>query len=110
MTTQPPADLIEAMEQFLARITPYDDPAAEPVTAVDVRVGRLHASFRLTDRAARALTEALGRWTDPDDAGRCGDCGGPVGRDLVCRACGRLDGIFGATVAHHAAQVADRPD
>ncbi|NBE80376.1 hypothetical protein [Micromonospora rubida] len=110
MTTQPPADPIEAMEQFLARIAPYDDPGAEPAATVDVRVGRLHASFRLTDRAARALTEALGRWTDPDDAGRCGDCGGPVGRDLVCSACGRLDGIFGATVAHHAARVADRPD
>ncbi|WP_405105199.1 hypothetical protein OG559_17750 [Micromonospora sp. NBC_01405] len=50
-------------------------------------MGRLHGSFRLTDRATRALAEALGRWTDPDDAGRCG-----------------------STVAHHAARIADRPD
>ncbi|MCX4470417.1 hypothetical protein OOK41_08875 [Micromonospora sp. NBC_01655] len=110
MTIQPPADPIEALERFLARIAPYDDPAAEPVATVDLRVGRLRGSFRLTDRSARALSEALGRWTDPDDVGRCGGCGGPVDRDLVCRSCGRLDGIFGATVAHHAERVAGHPD
>ncbi|MGC4807106.1 hypothetical protein [Micromonospora sp. DT233] len=110
MTTPPAPDPVEAMERFLARIAPYDDPAAEPVATVDLRVGRLRGTFPLTERAARALTEALNRWADPDDAGRCGDCGGPLGQDLVCRACGRLDGIFGATVARHAQRVAERGD
>lgn len=108
MTRRP--DPIEAMEQFLARIAPFDNPTSPPTTVVELRSGRFRGRFTLTDRAAAALASALANWTDPDDGGRCAHCRGHLGPDLRCRACGHLDGIFGAAVAAHAARVAGRPE
>ncbi|WP_416902703.1 hypothetical protein [Micromonospora echinospora] len=104
------ADPIEAMERFLARTAPYDAPAGSPTTTVELRSGRLRGRFELTDRQVAALAEALDAWHDPDDVGRCGQCHGRLGRDLSCRECGHLDGIFGATVAQHAARIAGHTD
>jgi hypothetical protein len=93
------SDPIDALEQFVARIKPFDPRPDETVASIEVRVGRTRGTFELTDRAARALTEVLLRYTDPDDHGACPHCGRPLGRDLYCADCGHIDGIFGATMA-----------
>jgi len=103
-------DPIDAMEQFLARIAAYDEQPDVAVAAVELRVGRLQGSFQLSERAARAFGEALARYVDPDDCGRCDGCGGHLDRNLRCSGCGQVSGVFGATIAQHAAEVASRTD
>lgn len=98
------------MERFVARIAPFDAPDSPPVLSLELRTGRLRGRFELTERAAAALVKALANWSDPDDGGHCDHCGGRIGPDLVCRDCSHVNGIFGATVAHHAARVAARGD
>lgn len=98
------------MERFVARIARFDPPDSSPVLSVELRSGRLRGRFELTERTAAALVQALATWSDPDDAGQCDHCGGRIGPDLGCRDCGHLNGIFGATVAHHAARVAARTE
>jgi hypothetical protein len=62
-------DAIEAMEQFLCRIEPYDPHPDVMTTTIEMRVGRARGSFALSDRAARVLVEVLARYADPQDAG-----------------------------------------
>ena len=85
----------DAVRGFVARVAPFDDPGA-PVVSTVVVDGE---EFALTARTARALAEALHRYSDPEDNGRCAGCGGVLDRHLRCRSCGRIDGIFGATIA-----------
>ena len=85
----------DAVRAFVGRVAPFDHPDAPVVTTVVVD----GAEFGLTARTARAFAEALHRYADPEDRGRCPDCGGVLDRDLRCVSCGRVDGIFGATVA-----------
>ena len=85
----------DAVRGFVERVAPYDEPGAPVVTTVVVD----GAEFALTERTARALAEALHRYRDPDDHGRCAGCGGVLDRHLRCVSCGRIDGIFGATIA-----------
>jgi hypothetical protein len=101
-------DPIAALERFVARITPYDPDPAAHVGAVDLRFGRSRTTVELTERAARALCEALERYTDPDDNGTCPNCGARVDRDLHCAACGHVGGIFGQTLVHHVDEVGRR--
>jgi hypothetical protein len=101
-------DAIEAMELFLSKIEPYDPHPGVATAAIEMRVGRARGSFLLSDRAAKALVEVLARYSDPDDCGACPNCGHPLGRDLRCRDCGWVDGIFGEAVASHAADVRRR--
>ena len=96
------------MEQFLARIEPFDAQADVPVMTVEMRMGPVRRSFELTERATLALREALARYTDPDDCGQCGECGGYLDQNLQCRNCGHIGGVFGSTIAHHLAEVAGR--
>ncbi len=85
----------DAVRAFVARVAPYDAPDA-PVAATVVVDGE---EFAMTARTARAFAEALHRYTDPEDRGRCPECGGVLDHHLRCVSCGRVDGIFGATVA-----------
>jgi hypothetical protein len=85
-----------------------DAVADATVMSVQLQVGRARGTFQLSARAAHALTEALARYVDPDDLGTCTNCGKPLNKDLCCPSCGRTDGIFGQTVAHHAADVLRR--
>lgn len=101
-------DPIEAMEQFLGKITPYDPHPDVTIMSLHIQVGRSRGTFQLTARTAHALTEALARYVDPDDSGTCSNCGKPLNKDLHCVGCGHLDGIFGQTLAHHAADVVRR--
>jgi len=96
------------LERFLAAIAPYDPDPDRPVAVVEVRVGHGRTAFPLTDRAAGALTQLLVRYTDPDDCGRCTRCAARLDASMRCRACGHVDGIFGAAVAGHATGVAQR--
>lgn len=98
-------DPIAAMERFLSRIAPHDPYPNETIMSVELRTGRSHGTFELTARAAQALTEALARYVDPDDHGTCPGCGGRLNESLRCTGCGRVDGIFGQTLAHHMAGV-----
>ncbi|MEV0395200.1 hypothetical protein [Polymorphospora rubra] len=108
--TYPPADVMAAMEEFLARIAPFDTQPGAPVVSVEMRAGRVRGGFELTERSARALCEALARYTDPDDNGRCRDCGGHLDRNLQCPGCGHVGGVFGETILHRAAEIANRRD
>ena len=101
-------DAIEAMELFLSKIEPYDPHPGVATAAIEMRVGRARGSFRLTDRAAKALVEVLARYSDPDDCGTCPKCGRPLAADLRCHQCGWVDGVFGETIASHAAEVRRR--
>ncbi|MEV0729340.1 hypothetical protein [Polymorphospora sp. NPDC050346] len=103
-----PADVMAAMEQFLARIAPFDPRPGAKVVSVEMRAGRVRGGFELTERSARALCEALARYTDPDDHGRCSGCGGHLDRNLQCPGCGYVGGVFGETIAHRAAEIASR--
>ncbi|GAA4715123.1 hypothetical protein Prum_038990 [Phytohabitans rumicis] len=106
-------DPIEAMNAFLARITAHDPEPDTTVMSLQVQVGRARETLQLSARAVHALTEALTRYVDPDDHGTCANCGKPLSKDLYCPGCGHVDGIFGQTVANHAATVlrqADRTD
>jgi hypothetical protein len=99
---------IAAMERFLSRIAPHDPYPNETVMSVELRAGGSRGTFELTARAARALAEALARYVDPDDHGTCPGCGGQLNESLRCTGCGRVDGIFGQTLAHHVADVVRR--
>lgn len=110
MTTAGTPDPIEAMAQFLARIAPFDAHPDLPVMTVEMRIGRSRDTFEVTERAARALREALNRYVDPDDCGRCRCCDGHLDRNLQCRSCGHVDGVFGATLVDHTADMARRAD
>jgi hypothetical protein len=101
------ADVIDAMERFLAGIEPFDPDPGVPVMTVELRAGRSRGSFALTGRAATALREVLLRHVDPDDCGRCDGCGGHLDRDLRCVGCGQVAGVFGATVARFVAGSTD---
>ncbi|MFB6395631.1 hypothetical protein [Polymorphospora lycopeni] len=107
MTSQP-ADVMAAMERFLARIAPFDPRPGAKVVSVEMRAGGVRGGFELTERSARALCEALARYTDPDDHGRCSGCGGHLDRNLQCPGCGYVGGVFGETIAHRAAEIASR--
>jgi hypothetical protein len=103
-------DPIEALERFLAGIAPYDPEPGVPMMSLEIRVGRSLASFQLTERATRALTELLLRHIDPDNCGSCPHCGTALDKNLHCPGCRRVDGIFGQTVAHlAAAHAGDEP-
>jgi hypothetical protein len=91
---------VEAVERFVARIAPYDPDPDRPVLSVELRFGDSVGTFALTERATRALYEAIERYTDPDDTGTCPNCGTRVDRDLHCPACHHVGGIFGQTLAH----------
>ena len=101
MTSSDQAALGDAIRRFLARIRPYD-PSPD-AAVLELRLGRDGDTFRLTARAVDALTSALAGYTDPDDCGACTSCGQPLNRDLHCVHCGRVDGIFGQTLAAHLA-------
>jgi hypothetical protein len=104
------ADPIDAMEQFLGRIAPYDPDPNEAIMSVELRIGRSRGTFELTARAAQALTEVLARYVDPDDHGTCPNCGTRLDASLRCAGCGRVDGIFGQALAHHMVDVLRRDE
>jgi hypothetical protein len=101
-------DPIEAIERFVARIAPYDPQPGTHVGSVELRHGRARTTVALTEHTARALVEALERYTDPADRGGCPNCGARLDRDLHCAACGHVDGIFGQTPAHHVDEIRRR--
>jgi hypothetical protein len=88
-----------AMEAFLARVARHDPAPGDPVLRLEVGSGPARRTYALSPRAARAFAAALSAWRDPDDAGDCRSCGGPLDRDLHCPACGRVDGVFGEALA-----------
>ncbi len=106
MTPQSP---LEAMEQFLSRIEPFDpEPHGRPALTVELRAGHRRGSFALTEHAAHALYEALCRYSDPQDQGPCDACGGRrLDEHLACRDCGHLNGVFGGLLLEYAARAGE---
>jgi hypothetical protein len=107
MTLQSP---LEAMEQFLTRIAPFDpEPHGRPAMTVEFRAGHHRGSYVLTEHAARALHEALCRYNDPQDQGQCDHCAGRrLDEHLACRDCGHVNGVFGAVLLEYAGKVGAR--
>lgn len=105
-----PLDPLAVMADFVDRVAPYDPAAGGPPVAVlGVRTASGTATFTVTDHVARALCRALSVYRDPDDRGRCAECGGRrVDENLHCRDCGRLHGILGEVIADRARRVAQR--
>lgn len=105
MTLQSPLD---AMEQFLTRIAPFDpEPHGRPALTVELCAGHRRGSYVLTEHAANALHEALCRYSDPQDQGQCDHCGGRrLDEHLACRDCGHVNGVFGAVLMEYAARAA----
>jgi hypothetical protein len=99
-------DPAEALRDFAERVSPYDpDPTAARGT-VELRWGHAAERITLTPHLARALQEALSRYRDPADRGRCAGCGGRrLDDNLHCRDCGRLHGVLGAVIADRAERI-----
>lgn len=100
-------DLAAALERFLERVEPYDTaPTGDRVGAVLMVGPRGERQAGLTAHTARALVAALDAYTDPSDRGRCASCGSrKLDDSLTCHDCGRVHGIFGATLAARAEQI-----
>lgn len=103
-----PLDPNALLAHFVARVSPYDPaPDAPPVAVLGLRTAYGESTFTLGDHAVRALCRALEAYRDPDDRGACIQCGSRrLDENLHCRDCGRLHGILGEVIAHHARRVA----
>jgi hypothetical protein len=99
-------DLATALRQFAARIAALDPPGSAAV--VEVTVGG--TPVRLTESAARALTEAALAYHDPRDRGACDHCGGRrLDDNFLCADCRQPSGVFGQLIRERAAQYEGPP-
>jgi hypothetical protein len=104
MSLTSPDDVLAALRDFTARIDALD-PGAPPWGDVEVRVGERCLRLPLRAPVARALVEALRQYHDPRDQGGCDHCGGRrIDDNLMCRDCGRVNGLFGQLIAERAAR------
>ena len=98
-------DLLDALEQFVARIDVY-----EPDAPVHVRLEVDGRRLTVREPVARALAEALRAYHDPRDHGRCDHCGSHrMDANFRCGDCGRLSGLFGELIAERAAGYHESP-
>jgi hypothetical protein len=74
----------QALQDFARRMGAGDG-------VVEVRVGGAEP----VAVEARAFAEALRSYHDPRANGDCDHCGGALDENLVCRACGEPNGVFG---------------
>lgn len=103
-----PLDPAAVVAEFIDRVAHYDPiPDAAPVAAVGIRTALGEATFAMSDHVVRAMCRALASYQDPDDRGKCIECGSRrLDQNLHCRDCGRLHGILGEVIAQHARRVA----
>jgi len=103
-----PIDPAAVVAAFIDAVAPYDPhPEALPVAMVGVRTALGEGTFAVSDHVIRAMCKALAAYRDPEDRGSCVGCGGRyLDENLHCRDCGRLHGILGEVIAHHARRVA----
>lgn len=106
MTT--PLDPAAVIAEFIDAVSPYNpNPDAAPVAVVGVRTALGEDVFTMSDHVIRAMCRALASYRDPEDRGKCVECGGRhIDENLHCRDCGRLHGILGQVIAEHARRVA----
>jgi len=98
-----PDDVVDALEQFVARIDVFE-PDAAVHTELEVAGRRL----TLREPVVRALVEALSAYHDRRDHGRCDHCGSHrMDANFHCRDCDRLSGLFGQMVTERAAGYTD---
>ena len=107
-----PIDPTAVIADFIERVAPYDRAAGcDPVALLGVRTALGEATYTMSDHVVRALCRALASYTDPDDRGKCLECGSlSLDENLHCRNCGRLHGILGEVIAQHARRVAAASD
>lgn len=104
-----PLDPAAVVADFISRVAHYDPaPDAPPVAVLGVRTALGEATFAVSDHVVRAVCRALAAYQDPADRGTCTGCGGRrLDENLHCPDCGRLHGILGQVIAHHARRVAE---
>jgi ribosomal protein S14 len=91
-------DVLAALRDFSSRIDVFD-PDAKHWGELEVRAGGEVIHLKLRAPVAAALVQALRDYHDPRDQGRCDHCGGPrLDENLMCRDCGRPNGVFGQMV------------
>lgn len=98
-------------EQFLAELGDFvhrmDQPRPDAPLWSDVTIGMAGFStvLSLREPVVHALLAALRQYQDPRDTGRCDHCGtGRVDEHLICRDCGRPNGVFGQLLLERAAR------
>ncbi|MEV4758670.1 hypothetical protein AB0J86_26700 [Micromonospora sp. NPDC049559] len=93
-------DPVAALTEFVERVAPFDPEPSAVQGTVELRYGHATETVPLTPHLAGALREALARYRDPADRGRCTNCGGHrLDENLHCPDCGRLHGVLGAMIA-----------
>jgi hypothetical protein len=107
MPQQPsPEELLAAVREFVARVDALD-PYAPTWGEATLQVAGRELRLPLRAPVAGALVAALRGYHDPRDQGRCDHCGGPrLDANLLCRDCGRPNGLFGQLIAERAARYA----
>jgi hypothetical protein len=107
-----PLDPAAVVADFIDRVSPYQPaPDDAPTAMLGVRTAAGEAVFAVSDHVVRALCQALEAYRDPEDRGRCADCGGRrLDANLHCLDCGRVQGIFGQVLADHARRMAGKGD
>ncbi|WP_436524175.1 hypothetical protein [Actinoplanes sp. HUAS TT8] len=105
-------DPAAVIAEFIDAVAPYNpQPDAPPVALLGIRTALGDETFTLSDHVIRAMCRALESYRDPEDRGRCVDCGGRhLDENLHCQDCGRLHGILGQVIADHARRVAASGD
>lgn len=98
MSRARPDEVLRVLREFIDRIDRIEPEAPE---LGELEVGWRGDTERIVIRqsTAQALAEALIAYRDPRDHGTCDHCGGNLDRDLQCRRCGIVNGIFGQTIA-----------
>ncbi|HEY3504398.1 MAG TPA: hypothetical protein VGN37_16660 [Actinocatenispora sp.] len=104
MSQPSPDDVLTALRDFTSR-TDALDPDAPPWGEIEIRAGDQWLRLPMRAPVARALVTALREYHDPRERGSCSHCGGPrLDDDLVCRDCGRPNGLFGQLVMERLAR------
>jgi hypothetical protein len=101
MDSSPQPELVASMVQFLAKVALYDQHPHPAALTLTMCFDQKEVPFRLSARAVEALARVLESYADPEDCGACTGCGAPLDRDMRCQRCGRVDGIFGQTLARY---------
>ena len=98
-------------ESFLAELRRFVDgvdrldPHAPHWAELTIGLDGHTTALTIRGPVALALVAAMQQFRDPRDGGPCDHCAdGRVDENLICRDCGRPNGVFGQIIMERAAQ------